>query len=100
MNLKPCPFCGSEMWYTGELYGRPGLPLMTVVCSKCQARGPESDYIQQSKNRWNKRKIPNVQYTEVLVEWMRDPEFKKEYDALQEEYDKIVVEIEGRESDI
>ena len=100
MDLKPCPFCGSEMWYIGELHGRPGVPLLTVVCSRCKARGPESDYIQRAKNVWNQRKTPNVQYAEVLAEWMKDPEFKGEYDSdsLEAWLNEQVRIIEERES--
>lgn len=61
LNLKPCPFCGSEVTfnYNGELvpYG--------IKCTKCgylltymkaKKRRTFEDIVKQTAERWNRRK--------------------------------------------
>ena len=38
----------------------------------------------------------SLKFDDVLVDMLKDPEFKKEYDALKDEYDLIISLIEAR----
>ncbi len=61
MELKPCPFCGSEKLTLADLPGfQPGYYF--VHCSKCHTSGPLSKVRdtpeksgQDACKRWNKR---------------------------------------------
>lgn len=52
MNLKPCPFCGSEIIETYDLKYYPYTS--TVSCDECGCRAVGTD-LEITINRWNKR---------------------------------------------
>lgn len=54
MNLKPCPFCGSEdveICNSGEYF--------YCHCWKCNAMGPDADTRQWGLEAWNNRPNEN-----------------------------------------
>jgi hypothetical protein len=49
--LLPCPFCGGAAWMTGLWEGGKA-----IVCMKCKAQGPPSEYQPQvAFDGWNRR---------------------------------------------
>lgn len=48
MEIKPCPFCGSEKLYTDE-----GLFKKYVFCRNCHAYGPSGDTVEEALRLWN-----------------------------------------------
>lgn len=97
MQLKPCPFCGSEkVWISISECQGIGRECYCVYCDSCFACGPEVVSSNGTEARvkvtelWNKRKIPNVPYAEVLVEWMRDSEFSDCYWELNKVWERVV----------
>lgn len=93
VKLKPCPFCGSEDISVIDWSTDDENPSYCGWCSLCNTEGPINESKDEAAEAWNKRKIPNVQYAEVLVEWMKDPEFKEEYTALQTIFERLVDKI-------
>ena len=84
MDLKPCPFCGNEEIRIKDFHELENEALhgefFAGYCGVCGTVGPRRwDDRKWAADRWNLRKISNVQYAEVLVEWMKDSEFKEEY---------------------
>lgn len=49
MEIKPCPFCGSENVKYRSLAGR-------VFCKDCQARGPCGATDKDAIKKWNARR--------------------------------------------
>jgi Lar family restriction alleviation protein len=85
MELKPCPFCGSdniEIYPTG--YGRP--PKWAVMCDNCQAEGPvdlgESGAVEQ----WNTR--PS------------EKEYEIEFDNYVRECGRLQIEKDAAEAQV
>lgn len=55
MNLKRCPFCGSEdVWYE-ESYEYPPEIGAYVRCRNCEAQGPYAKSEKLSVEIWNTR---------------------------------------------
>ncbi len=67
VELKPCPFCGSEAFLTGGFRG--SLNIFYIVCGKCNAIGEkfgskcEEGTREQAIKAWNKRWLPEDIYT-------------------------------------
>ncbi|KKM91233.1 hypothetical protein LCGC14_1230530 [marine sediment metagenome] len=92
MDLKPCPFCGSEKLVFHKYSPRHASfsCFYYVACESCKSETSMRDSRELASESWNQRKIPNIQYAEVLVEWMKDSRFKEEYTALQTVFDRLV----------
>lgn len=55
MELKPCPFCGSEnVIFVNGLIG----PGMWVSCNDCAAIGPTCQTKEEAESAWNRRYEP------------------------------------------
>ena len=90
MELKPCPFCGSDRVAVHDWLNEHPDHSYCGFCKDCETEGSPSKSVQGVIDKWNKRKISNVQYAEVLVEWMKDPKFAAEYNSLQTVSDRLV----------
>ena len=57
IELKPCPFCGSEDVDGGEFlpFGIPSVVPM-VACDNCGCRGPFAATEEEAIEKWNDRK--------------------------------------------
>lgn len=54
VELKPCPFCGSE-GLSGKKYRYRYPDLFTCVCIKCGAMCGFSKTLEEAVERWNRR---------------------------------------------
>lgn len=53
IELKPCPFCGSEP--KGTLQTGGGI-VIAIRCCECKAMGPHAASESKAIEKWNKRK--------------------------------------------
>lgn len=50
-NLKPCPFCGSDVDFVSEMESR----CFVAVCLECYADGPMGSTKSHAVELWNER---------------------------------------------
>ncbi|MDR1853854.1 MAG: Lar family restriction alleviation protein [Azoarcus sp.] len=54
IDVKPCPFCGSDLYIFNWIDGPDGEPAIRwVECMKCGSSGPEKDTIPEIVAAWN-----------------------------------------------
>lgn len=52
--LMKCPFCGGASHLEGNERGESENPAVWIECTKCQARGPVSEYSWRAHYYWCK----------------------------------------------
>lgn len=55
IELKPCPFCGSEVWLEEWADGREGTFRVRCCDTRCDVQTPICDTEQQAIEIWNRR---------------------------------------------
>lgn len=61
MNLKPCPFCGSEDVHCDDV--SRGCDMWFVQCYECFATFPHFDSKYEAIEAWNRRSEPPKEET-------------------------------------
>ena len=87
MELRECPFCGSQDVHLRELRGEEGYE---VMCFKCGSKGAWSEDAGKSIASWNKRVNEALAPRSLLVALApRMYELLKEYCGIVEEFVSI-----------
>ena len=55
IELKPCPFCGGQLYIVSWRYEKERKNPISIKCVKCGAKSDVYDRIKDAKSAWNRR---------------------------------------------